>query len=502
MAPSEETPLKFRSFPGEPRLLWNPAAHEVVGERCSFFLLTASDSLGAAMTEALKDIMDRLSIHGATTHILYGVDDVLIRVWLTAERRRAFLRAIQSPNSGLKLEEFLEFRALEVFYDEHDQSIQAPEATLFSRLEEIIASFRKTQSDNADRGRLVKKALRDRILIPFVSQVGVKVYLFLYTKQESVPRPDLAILSNIAHEAGFKSVSAYGGRGFCDAIIKGVLGQYHETLPAVQSVQAAIANLGYYSWTQVPADYGQNREGETLHLPDSSVEKILETLRGNSQGEGRLDDADPKRAMDTLQDEQVRHSVKNILKYASDKLRTQREQERLESILYAVLTADRRTLNKRLSFLISIESNLRDLFELIAVRYGLDISHFTVSLDEVHDSSAISRYQAALQSGSIQEILRSTDLPILFAILGKFTILLSGYEELLNIRELEDLPVADWVDGAREFIELRNAYAHGLLLDSVLDYNFSENFWEEMRRVVDAISMQIALENQVLSMRQ
>ena len=129
-------------------------------------------------------------------------------------------------------------------------------------------------------------------------------------------------------------------------------------------------------------------------------------------------------------------------------------------------------------------------------------SHFTVDLSKVQDSSAISRYRLALDSEPVQEVLRSADLPILFAILRKFTALLNDHEEILSIPELEELPVKEWVDRSQEFVELRNAYAHGLLLDSVLDSDFSEAFWEEMRIVVDAIAMQIALEERVVNMRQ
>lgn len=492
-------PLKFKAVPGNSRLVWHPAAHEAVGERYSFFLLTAADSLGSSMIAKVRLVLERLDIHGASTNILYGTDDVLVRLWLSNARRRAFIRAIQSPEAALDLEAFLEFRADSVLYENLILESPLEQPAIQERLRELVSLFRDNPPEQELRNA-VESGIADGLLVPITSLVGAKVFLFLYQQRELEQQEIRATveayqLYEIARSCGLGGVSVHLGSGFCDAVVQGVTERYEDTLKIVQDFQQEIGALDLLSWTLVPPDYINNIEHEAIHMPEESLQDLLEELRKSSgpSHTAETDDEDLQWAMESLQDKSIRMRIKELRSTARDKLLSDRAQRRLDSVLYSVLSANPRTLNKRLSFLISIESNLRDFLRILAVRYELDPQWFDVSLEDVQDSSGVNRYRSAVTSGNIADMLDEADLPILFALLGRL-------ESIPGLKELEGLSIDEWVEMSSKIVDLRNKYAHGRIMDSALKADFSEEFWQMMDTSISAIAMQIELEDRVLSM--
>lgn len=494
-------PINFRALPGQPRLLWDPKAHEAVEEFCRFYLLSSRDGRGSDLLETVTECFRKIGIHGATYHIVYGPMDLLIRVWLSEPKRMAFLRGIQQPELDLRLDQFVEFKADSVRYLNCGIT-QATESVNSTQIIKLVQAFREAEGiPNTKLYELIDDALTKRVLHTYISPEGCKIYLFIYGAEGRSLRPDDENRIGIElQNVGASQVTIYSGRGFCAGIVKLICAQYRDTLKIVEHIQATLAQRELFCWSLVPPNRDSTLEGETLHLVESEADSLKTLLMTDLEDPKLPDSYKQEYGMSiyaTLQNNEVRHHIRAVINKADQMLIGNRAKQRFNSILCSILARDRRSINKRLSFLISIESNLRSFLSALAKNHPSlsnekkwpDISKHPLNARSTSEHFEI---LPSTDTDGRQKFLKSRDLPALIAYIDKF--IESG---IINLGE-RGKPLKDCVLHANSIQELRDKYAHGVILDLALREDFQDEMWEILDELITAIRIQIALENLII----
>lgn len=90
-----------------PRLLWHPEVHRHYGERCLFFLLQVHEHQIDNAAADIGSLVRGAGVRSQSVHVLYGVFDVLLRVWATPiARDRLILALDESVTVVARYEEF------------------------------------------------------------------------------------------------------------------------------------------------------------------------------------------------------------------------------------------------------------------------------------------------------------------------------------------------------------------------------------------------------------
>jgi hypothetical protein len=483
----------FYSAPGTERRIWSPDAHELFGEHCYYYLLSSQDARGSRLIDSVRRIASEMGIGAPTCHIVFGPLDALVRIWLPDDFRESFLRNLQSPAEPFELESILEFKArtIEYTWQERHSKFTADDVAS-SELELIKRDIQLVSEDDSALTFATFDALsrlqHRGLLTNFTATPGVKVYMFLYaaTQLASTSLPcDAMRLARLANSGGLADVSVYEGEGFCDYIVKGVCESFIDVNGFVQSFQDEIVKFGLHGWTLTPADYGHALEGEEINLPREATAKLAGRL---SRGDQRYERA----IRATLADARIYNRVIPILSAVESRLEP-REILRFDSVLGALLSRNRRAINQRLSFLISIESGLRDLIPLLAAQ------HFPLDYSWIANQPEVlllrsKRGSVAEDVNSAEELgawLKTVDLPILFGCLHSMYSGSQSVQELIN----ELMPSEDWMGRSEDMVALRDEYAHGLLLETALDNAFDDAFWIAVESIASAIPVQIGIEN-------
>lgn len=501
MQPPESQGLirnNFRAFPGHPRLLWDPKAHESVDESCRFYLLSSRDGRGRDLQGVVDEAFRKIGIHGATSHIIYGPMDLLIRAWMSESKRLAFLRIIQQPEFDLRLEQFAEFEAESVRYI-NCGIVQAVEGVDREQVIKLVKALQEAQGvPSREVNTLVDQALEARILHRYTSPEGIKIYMFVYGPQGRVIRSsdEIQIEKTLA-ETDSLNVTIYRGSGFCAGIVKVITPTYQGSLDIVERIQDTLLKLGLYCWSLVPPNRDRTKEGETLHLPDDEAEAVAKRLMIDLEDQGIQDSLKHKFEMNietALQNREIRKNVQELIGIAEETLQGNRAKQRFNSILCGILAKDVRTINKRLSFLISFESNLRSLLaslsrldsRLIDARTWPEIN--ADLLGERSTSRAV-LMSPENRGPSPQEYLKQLDLPALILYLKEF--------EKLSIIKFKGAlaPLGEFINYSDKIHRLRNKYAHGIILDLALEEDFQNEMWDILRDLISAIGIQIAVES-------
>lgn len=486
-------PMTFRSLPGEPRLMWAPEVHKRYSERCYIYLLTSPNSSGSSLVTGVKEVFKRIGVSGATYHIVYGHMDAMVRVWMTSQKRAAFVRTIQSPAVDLDLEAFYEFVSDEVEYsqlsrpdssDLDDQEIQ----------EDVRNVVEKCDRDGAialSESDRVHRLLDRNLLFKYFAEPGIKAYLFILSEEDAL-KNGRETLRRAISGLDFSCYSLYiGTDGFCSAIVKVIhSGEYSELLPKIEEVQRRILQHNLTCWSLVPADYMKVKEGELITPPASDEEEIYRELTHSMNSRG---DESRDKIRERLRDRQVLDNVQLALNSAKESFATlsseqeARAYDRWVGILRAAILPDRKEFNRSLSFMISIESDIRDLIKEISARIDIDFDALKVPDRAGLDGSRVNLFNQKLhESRKLDSAIIEADFQILILLLNTLSPHLSD-KKLLHL-------ISDWEDFADEFATLRNLYAHGVLLHSIRGYSYDESFWRRLDLVRKAIMMQISLE--------
>lgn len=492
LPPTPVANTNFRALPGDSRLLWDPQAHNTVGEFCRFYLLGSRDGRGADLMDAVTSSLRSIGIHGATCHIVYGPMDLLIRVWLSESKRMAFLRTVQQPALDLRLDQFYEFKAESVDYVDCN-IVQAGSPPSLETITSLVAALRdSTNSRTVDREAIIRGAVQRKILHNYKSPEGCKVYLFIYGAEgrvfEDVEATDL---SRALARANASHITVYRGTGFCIGVIKFICPLYDDTLVAVQAAQDALASRELYCWSLVPPGRNRTLEGETLHLPDSEAESLTTSLMASADTPEREKPVLSVRIEGALGNASTRKRIQELVSKSERALNGLRGRQRFSSILCSVLARDARSINQRLSFLISIESNLR--------AYLTKLTKSDVALSELNNWPDIGKYSLQGKSTSkwekllqekadVAEFLKALDLPVMIAYIDSFL-----KEGKIDDRGRE-ATLRECVVHKDLIQRLRDRYAHGVILDLALEESLGEEMWGILFDLIPAIRIQISLE--------
>jgi hypothetical protein len=474
------------------RYLWHPRVHEYYHETCHFFLITGENpSHSRSFIEAVTLLLrNQLDIESFTVNTVFGPYDVLLRVWLTTSARHRLIRALKK--SHLDIGDVLEFTADRIDYGSvsFDQSISEDAISgLTLKIEQVVRAESRGEWTSESSAALDALAAAG-LVAQLPAAPGYKFYMF-FSEQGGIRNQPIKIAEStiLATTARTKvqNVSLYTGAGFCDLILKGVLDRYEDILPAADEIHHDCRDLRLNSWTLVPADYGTSDDGETIDAIQSAMPDELESFLRESDGSRET----VRREILSL-DRNEKAALAELYRDARNNL-SAREFERFADILTASLLADRKSLNQALSFLTSIEGDLRFVIpRLLAKTLGSDWPRISRSR---LDSLGVSELR--LGDVEIGDALKNWTL---HQLLYAFSVLTSSWPAV-DAEVVEFLP-PEWRGGTNRLVGLRNDYTHSRLTELARDRSFTGELGERLRELMTAISFQIGLEDLQLAMTQ
>jgi hypothetical protein len=507
---SEDSQPQFFGPVGRQRILWHPAVHTAYGESCYFYLISGQDSQAPVLLNNLKTLMESLGVRSAALNVVFGPYDVLAKVWLTPQRRQRMLRLIQGTRSGLQVESILEFQAVGVTYTWTPMAKPDPDllnsrdnfdasGTLQQRQQEDIAEVvRATSGENlvisasalASQIRLVQ----DGILLIHTSSVGQKVYLFISQSKQDKARKsglDIGYLASLVRTSGLRDVSIYqgDGLGFCDYVVKGTADDYFSALPAVAAVQAVLWDRGTTLWTLAPPDCNTRPEGEFLDAVSVLIpDRVRRSIEGVSTRAMKVIEAN-------VNSESAQKYLVEFFDWLTEYL-ARPEQVRLIEVTHSALLADRRMFNRRLSFLVNLETDTRDAIPLIARAFSKDGAYWRQAFEEMFSYALEVGNSDATRTAPLSwPFLDNAELRDLFRYLQTLT---SAYPESENFvaRYFGDSWRVVWPD----IVTLRDEYMKGRLLSETLGGPLDRDWWLRLRTIGHAIVIQAGLERLIIDL--
>jgi len=490
---------RFRGGPADERYVWDPTAHEAYGERCHIYLLTGEDaSHRDTFSRSLRAFLQHQNIYSYTIHAVYGPYDALLRVWLTQDTRLRLLRQLKQAQASaqLKIDDILEFAADEITYGFSAGSPTVEADTIHLEYDRQIREVVAAEHSNVwgAEAHATFATLRDlHLIVPVPPAPGVKFYLFLAEgphRRSQLPDFVVERLMSEAQRQEVRNASLYFGVGFCDYILKGIVSSFEQLLPTVNALRSVGKGSGLAPWTLVVADYGIARDtadpsliGETIDavritLPPSVSELLQffdfdDALRGNILALTRED----------------QDALAALFSEARKTLDTP-EARRFAEILRSCLRRDRKEINQSLSFLTSIEGDLR--FVLPRVMSAQVGKSWLRDLREEgrrefgDETQASEDERAWLQEGTSPK--QWSLIQLMFATL----IAVRRWPSVAT--HLNRALPPGWEHSIRPLVNLRNDYAHSKLVDLSRAQDFTGEWGATLRSVIGAIAFQRRME--------
>lgn len=351
----------FRSnSSADERYVWHPRVHDMFGEQCHFYLLAGEDpTRQQTFTAALRELLELLDIASGTLHVVYGQYDAVLRFWATPGARQRFARGLAA--STLNMTAIREFTADTVAYS---QSPRAPtDADLHGArptIERIVVADYKGELDQIPDATLLELESKS-ILVRIPATPGVKFYMFLSEHSAQHAQPNDFVLRELQRARVASNVDCaaiYSGVGFCNFLVKGIAPSYDAALPMVNLMRREAKDLRLAPWTLVVADHNTASTGESIDEVlfglSLDLETFIKTVARRDTDQGRL-----RRETSSLESRD-RKALERLVADAREEMRPD-EVERFFEVLESVLLRDRKSLNKSLSFLMSIEGDIRFL---------------------------------------------------------------------------------------------------------------------------------------------
>jgi hypothetical protein len=288
----------------------------------------------------------------------------------------------------------------------------------------------------------------------------------------------------VAEELPVTAVVVHDGVGFCDYVFKAVSPSYEDTLDIVQHLQDLAANLRLQAWTLVAADYGARSEGETIDALQSVFPRELEPFVVS-----RADASLVRREIKSLERRQ-RAALIDIHNEAKEQLTTP-EFERFAEVLERSIVGDRKTLNQTLSFLTSIEGDLRYVLPRLLPRHlgaswYSDVIRMWSQFADAGDAETVSL------SDYDKRLAKSIDDWSLYQLMIILNRVLKD-RPLLEV-ELEGYLAPDWRKSIRRIVDLRNDYAHSKLVEATRTRDYQGQWGARLRDLMLAIKFQLGVE--------
>ncbi len=468
-------------------MLWDPAVHEHFGERCYLYLITGrrADPTGT-LSDDLRRLALSLGITSATAHALFGPYDVLFRFWGTNQSRQRFARGLKA--SAIQVVTIREFTASDVHYGL--TATGAPSAAEISaQIDHIRAAAeaeRLKPGAPVDQG--VVELLLSRGLAHLIQpSVGVKFYLFLKSQLPETPPLDYTVreLRRTAQAENLQGISIYSGTGFVDLIMKAIAPNYDSLLEIVNSLRVVSKSLHFDPWSLPVADFGKAMMQETLDGVEGELGRALETLLSLEQDSARAELLRREiGSMDRRQMTALSNLAGEIYSRASGS-----DLERMSETLTACIAKSRKDLNRALSFLTSIEDDLRYFLpRFLAAHLGprwLDqIRSSNLNLG-INSPDALDRF-----TGSGPD---KWTLGLMLRVLSESYVRFEG--DLAA--DLHSIFTEGWRSHIRDIVDLRDEFAHGLLMTSVRARDFGGALGMKVRTMLIASQFQSRLEHHI-----
>jgi hypothetical protein len=475
---------------GLSRYLWSPEVHVAFGERCYFYVIAGNDpQRRSTFTEQLELLLDSIDIESRTVHVLIGEYDALLRVWATESARQRFLRSLRS--SDLHIDTFIEFASDEIWYTfGPERRTLGPEFALSAddkiniRRVALAEHERSWPEDACDARDALAKPSRPLIFeVPPVS--GVKVFMFLAENGTALSQPRDLVIGVLAAEAAkaeMSQVSVYSGVGFCAYVIKGWVKSFDDALPAINRIRREAKDLRLSPWSLYAADSNVRTVGETIDAIQAELPGVLEEFLDDTVGLPEGSDSLLRRELASLPADD-RDALIRIYRHAREDLRPDELPRLVEVIAYSVLR-DRKSFNRSMSYLTSIEEDLRSLVpRLLAESMGNNW------LKDADTRGWLANDRGALdESDGLDGDMKKVSLASLLLVLGRAS------EEWPAIAdEIRDFPPG-WRSRTREVLKLRNQFAHGSLWDLARSRTFDGDWGERFETIVLSIRIQTTLE--------
>lgn len=481
-------PPAFFGLTGEPRLLWHPGAHEYFDERCYFFLLSGEFGRGRLVVEGLTKLLARLNLTPSSINTVYGPYDVILRIWLTGPARLKFQRALSElTDDEFRVENLLEFSAHTVEYA-WLHGVRSLSYGDFDSVEEEMRLVVRAQATGqwSPKARLALDRFTSQsssILHLYTQPSGTRFYVFVTPRPGlSAQQPDFVTknLYDLGDQLGEyrECLTVYSGVGFCSYLVKAVVEKYEDVLPFVRDVQQRMDALGLRCWTLVAADVGERGEGETIDaVLDQIPYRLDQFVRGARKPEalGRL-----VRSFSAQQ----QTAIAELYSFGRNELTLEQGQDRYFELLEETVFGDRRTINQTLSFLTSIEGDLRELLPGLAAKY----------CNQDWLEAFLRRVESERKAAGAKEPPRARVSNLtLFDLLEMLRGICDDSPDAANIFDFH-LPKR-WRHMTRTVLELRNEYSHSRLGADLRSRDFLDGRSNsKLRDLVFAIAFQRGVE--------
>lgn len=483
-----QTPV-FRSTGPTKRLLWRQSVHEAFSERCHYYLLTGRDTQGSKETTfsgSLAKFLRKIDITSFSINATYGPYDAILRVWMTTEARLRFIRELDA--SSLQIDDTLEFIADAVFYETSDdrQLLSKP----MEEREDIALVAKAANSDEFDSLAIAafERLEKANYFVPISPSLGVKVYMFFEDRPRAhTPRSIVhhEIVTSLSQSEA-DDLSVYTGIGFCTFLVKFVVPTYDDVLNLINHLRRRGKAIGLQPWTLLAADYLVAEAGESIDAVLENLPTGLETLRslmGDSENA-------VKREMASLADDDKR-ALDGLFSKARKDLAGGRALERFVEILRFSLFGDRGGVNRSLSFLSSIEGDIRESLPRI------------LSDEKMYGPDWFTRLRALclIDAERSKFSPRSEEWPTAIVSLDEWTLspLLMSMTVAANHAPAFDELVGsylgpNWRSLLGVVIQLRNDYMHSRLVSPEILRDFSGDWGVRLMHAAHVILFQIGLE--------
>lgn len=487
-------PLAFRSTsPFDERYVWHPRVHERYQEQCHFILLAGEDpSRSSTFTSALRDLLALLDIASATIHALYGPYDALVRFWATPGARKRFLVGLD--DSGLEIYSTREFTAGAVAYSTVDLQPTLDEIEQhINKVEEIVLADYRGVPDTIPH-HYYTELERLGILVRVPPAPGAKFYLFLSEEANRQTQPaDFVVreLMSSATAMGLKGLSIYTGVGFCNFVVKGIVPSYDEALVTINGLRRASKDLRLAPWSLVVADHANADVGETIDAVLSGLSLELENFLRVAT------DIDTERRQlrreVTSLNRDERAALEGLIANARREMRPE-ETERYFEVISAVILKDRKRLNKSLSFLTSIEGDLRFVLpRLLSRALGEQWwQQLQKTLQNAGEATEPPPEEEGTGAVAPPRSKRIADWS-LFSLFYALSVAESQYPERVAPLLKDRLPVG-WNRRFRQVVSLRNDFAHSTIHGLVREGAVSGALGDTLENVAFSLSLQARLE--------
>lgn len=478
---------------GNHRLVWHARVHERFQEKYHIYLIAGRNTRSSdTFSQRFRKLFRSLEIDSANVNAVYGEHDIAIGVWATPSSRQRLLRGIERANIDVhEIQEFVADETATILAS----SLQLPPelATIDherAQIEAIVRAVRSQKQEDVEG--LISSLINRGLIREDTTPRGVRFLMFLRHQANRKRQPPSYVFEemvNLLRETALLSATISAGSGFADFVIDAIAPDFDSLLPAVNQLRIRAKELTLEPWTLPLADYSHASIGDSIDALNSQLSDSLEAFV--TQVEPDEIEAQVRRELLSLES-----GVRGQLALLIDQVRVEIGDyellQRFYEVLQAIVLKDRKLLNRSLSFLTSIEDDLREY--LPRVMHACLGDDWVKKLKAEFDPGTLESMKTRLGQSFLDAKLQQWSLAMLLRALS--TAYSSFPTEVGTVlhRQLPD----GWRGKIHDIVIIRDQFAHGEIASLIKP---KTEITVELNRVLldiaFAIKFQHALENEV-----